>query len=128
VTYLFDTQLLVWALRDPKKLSANVHDLIDDNDSRRTFSVVAIWESSIKSALGKPTFDVHPALMRSAFLDAGFLELPVTGDHALVVRSLPPLHRDPFDRMLVAQAIAEGLTLVTADKQLAAYPARVLLV
>jgi PIN domain nuclease of toxin-antitoxin system len=128
VNYLFDTQLLVWALREPKKLSADVHDLLDDNEGRRTFSVVAIWEASIKSALGNPAFDMHPTLMRSAFLDGGFSELPITGDHALVVRSLPRLHRDPFDRMLVAQAIVEGLTLVTADKQLAAYPVRTLLV
>jgi PIN domain nuclease of toxin-antitoxin system len=126
VRYLFDTQLLVWALREPGKLSSAVAALFDDTGVTRIFSVVAIWEASIKSALGKPGFDVHPALMRSALLKAGFIELPVTGAHALAVRDLPMIHRDPFDRMLVAQAQSDGLTLVTADATLARHPGQVL--
>jgi PIN domain nuclease of toxin-antitoxin system len=115
-------------MREPKRLSPIVSALFDDDGGDRCFSVLAIWEAAIKSALRKPDFDVHPAMMRSKLLYAGFTELSVTGDHALVVRNLALLHRDPFDRMLVAQAIVEDLTLVTADKQLAAYPARVMLV
>jgi PIN domain nuclease of toxin-antitoxin system len=102
--------------------------LLEEGGTSNCFSVVSTWEASIKSALPETNFDLHPALMRSTLLETGFTELNITGDHALVVRTLPLLHRDPFDRMLVAQAIAENLTLVTADRQLAAYPARVMVV
>jgi PIN domain nuclease of toxin-antitoxin system len=86
------------------------------------FSVASLWELVIKRALGRPGFNVEPAVLRRALLDGGWQELAIDAHHALVVAHLPPLHRDPFDRLLLAQASADGLLLITADPQLAAYP------
>jgi len=89
------------------------------------FSVASLWELVIKRALGRPDFTVQPAVLRRALLDGGWQELSIEAHHALAVTSLPPLHRDPFDRLLLAQASADGLLLITADQQLAQYPAPV---
>ncbi|MGL4636603.1 MAG: type II toxin-antitoxin system VapC family toxin [Beijerinckiaceae bacterium] len=126
MSFLFDTQILLWALRKPKRLSQRVVTLLDDDALERSFSVVTMWEVAIKGGLRRPDFDFEPAQIRAAFMGSGMQELVVTGSHAAAVRDLPLIHRDPFDRMLVAQAISEGLTLVTADKTLAKYPAKVI--
>jgi len=81
----------------------------------------------IKSGLGRDDFAVEPRRLRRGLLDAGYRELPVASEHALAVRDLPPLHRDPFDRILIAQAAAEGATLLTADPTVARYPGRIML-
>jgi PIN domain nuclease of toxin-antitoxin system len=128
VSYLFDTQILIWVLSHPQRLTEQAAMLLQSGGAERRFSVVAIWETSIKSALRRPDFAVDSQAMRARLIEAGLIETPVTGHHAVGVRNLPLLHHDPFDRMLVAQAIAENLTLVTADKQLAAYPVRVMVV
>lgn len=124
---LFDTHLLVWALRDPKRLPRGADERLNDVSGGRFFSAAAILETSIKNALRKPDFDVHPILLRTTLIDLGFEELPITGAHAVILRDLPAIHRDPFDRIIVAQAISEDFTLVTADEALARYPAKVLL-
>ncbi|MCP9878644.1 type II toxin-antitoxin system VapC family toxin [Cyanobium sp. A1C-AMD] len=119
---LLDTHLLVWAMGSPERLSAALAAMLQDPASTPVFSVASLWELVIKQALGRPDFRVEPALLRRALLDGGWQELPIQAHHALAVASLPLLHRDPFDRLLLAQASADGLLLITADQQLAAYP------
>jgi PIN domain nuclease of toxin-antitoxin system len=128
LSMLFDTNILLWALGESQRLSRQAAILLDDQDSVRCFSVTSLWEIVIKSGRGRAEFTADAMSVRGALLESGFREITILADHAFAVRILPPLHGDPFDRMLVAQAISEGLTLVTADKQLAAYPVRVLLV
>lgn len=101
---------------------------MEDRTQSVAFSVVSIWEIAIKDGLGRPGFRVDPRRMRDAMLALDFEEIMVTADHAIAVGSLPSLHRDPFDRLLVAQAIVEGLTLLTADRTLARYPGPIRLV
>lgn len=96
--------------------------LIDDTENEPMFSVVSLWEVAIKSALGRPDFSVDPRLLRRGLLDNGYAELAMIGEHAVAVASLPPLHRDPFDRLLVAQSLVEGVQLLTSDRALARYP------
>lgn len=118
---LLDTHLLLWAADDSKKLSSKARKLLSDRDNEPIFSVVSLWEVSIKRRLGRADFAVDPRLLRRGLLDNGYAELAVSGHHALAVDALPPLHRDPFDRMLVAQATVEGIILLTADARVAAY-------
>ena len=119
---LLDTHLLVWAMGSPERLSAALAAMLQDPANMPVFSVASLWELVIKQGLGKPDFRVEPALLRRALLDGGWQELPVQAHHALAVAALPLLHRDPFDRLLLAQASSDGLLLITADQQLAAYP------
>jgi PIN domain nuclease of toxin-antitoxin system len=93
-----------------------------DRENDLIFSAASIWEVAIKSGLGRSDFRVDAHLLRRGLLDNGYAELAINGAHAAAVSQLPPIHRDPFDRMLLAQATAEGLTLVTADAVLASYP------
>jgi len=86
------------------------------------FSPASIWEVVIKRGLGREDFSVDPASLYSGLLTAGYEELPITGRHALLVSNLPPLHKDPFDRILLAQAASEGIPLLTSDSVLAQYP------
>jgi PIN domain nuclease of toxin-antitoxin system len=99
--------------------------MLEDPNHTPVFSVASLWELVIKRALGRPDFTVQPAVLRRALLDGGWQELAIEAHQALAVASLPPLHRDPFDRLLLAQASADGLLLITADQQLAQYPAPV---
>ena len=119
---LLDTHLLVWAMGEPERLPAGLISMLEDPAHIPVFSVVSLWELVIKSALGRPDFNVKPAQLRRALLDGGWRELLIDSRHVLAVADLPPLHRDPFDRLLLAQANAEGQLLITADQQLAAYP------
>ena len=119
---LLDTHLLVWAMGSPERLSAALAAMLQDPANTPLFSVASLWELVIKQGLGKPDFRVEPALLRRALLDGGWQELPVQAHHALAVAAVPLLHRDPFDRLLLAQASSDGLLLITADQQLAAYP------
>jgi PIN domain nuclease of toxin-antitoxin system len=128
VKLLFDTHLLLWAVREPERLSRRAAGMLEDASHDRCFSVVSLWEAIVKSARRKPDFDIDCPRMRVKLFDSGFSELDVVAKHVFALRALPPIHGDPFDRLLVAQSIAEELTLVTADKQLAAYPARIILV
>lgn len=122
---LLDTQLLLWAAGQPKRLSAQARKLIDDQNNELWFSAASLWEITIKTSLGREVFRVEPRVFRRALLDNGFVELAISGEHAVGVASLPDLHKDPFDRILLAQAVAEGITLLTSDAQLASYPAPV---
>lgn len=95
-------------------------------DQQRWFSVVSVWEATIKHMLGRKDFAVDPGVLRRGLLANGWRELAVTGEHARAVSDLPPLHNDPFDRILIAQAKVEGLTLLTSDKAVARYPGSVM--
>lgn len=124
---LLDTHVLLWAAAGSKRLSRKSRALLEDADNTLGFSAASIWEVVIKSGLGRDDFAVEPRRLRRGLLDAGYRELPVASEHALAVRDLPPLHRDPFDRILIAQAAAEGATLLTADPTVARYPGRIIL-
>ena len=119
---LLDTHLLLWAAGAPDRLPAVARDLIEDPGNMLIFSVASLWEIAIKRGLGRDDFRVDPRLLRRGLIDNGYAELAITSEHVVAVDSLPPLHRDPFDRLLIAQATAEGVTLLTSDKALAAYP------
>lgn len=128
MSYLFDTQILVWAAREPERLDEETVLRLKDMRTKRVFSVASVWESAIKLGLDRPGFRFDLMALRSGLLVRGFLELSITSQHALAVQHLPLLHRDPFDRMLVAQAAVEGLVLITADKTIAQYPGPIQLV
>lgn len=119
---LLDTHLLLWAAGAPKRLPAAARKLLSDARNELMFSVASLWEIVIKRSLGRDDFRVDPRLLRRGLLDNGYFELPVCGEHVLAVEGLPPLHKDPFDRLLVAQAQVESVTLLTADPLLSRYP------
>jgi PIN domain nuclease of toxin-antitoxin system len=118
---LLDTQLLLWAAGQPERLSAAARKQIKNPKNELLFSAASIWEITIKNSLGREDFRVEPRLLRRGLLDNGYAELPVTSQHAVNIDGLPPLHKDPFDRILLAQALTEGITLLTSDAQLARY-------
>jgi PIN domain nuclease of toxin-antitoxin system len=122
VKFLLDTHLLLWAVREPKRLPTAARALMADLENELVFSVVSIWETAIKSGLGKASFHTDPRLLRRRLLDNGYVELPLLSEHAVAIDMLPPMHKDPFDRILVAQAIVEGITLLTVDPVVAQYP------
>jgi PIN domain nuclease of toxin-antitoxin system len=122
VKLLLDTQILLWAAGQPRRLSAAARKLLSDPRNELLFSAASLWEIAIKKTLGRKDFRVEPRLLRRGLLDNGYLELPVTSQHAVSIDSLPALHKDPFDRLLMAQALTEGFTLLTGDAQLARYP------
>lgn len=100
---LLDTHLLLWAAAEPERLSAKAREKLMDESNALWFSVASLWKVTIKSGLGRPDFRVDPYLLKRGLMDNGYVELPITGAHALAVHHLPPIHRDPFDRMLVAR-------------------------
>jgi PIN domain nuclease of toxin-antitoxin system len=122
VKLLLDTQILLWAAGQPERLSVAARKLLNDPRNELLFSAASMWEIAIKNTLGREDFRVEPRLLRRGLLDNGYVELPITGQHAVSIDGLPPLHKDPFDRILIAQALTEGITLITADAQLARYP------
>jgi len=125
VKLLLDTHVLLWAASHPEKLSRRARRLLSDPENILIFSAVSLWEIAIKQGIGRSDFQVDARLLRRGLLDNGYEELAMTSAHAVALDTLPPLHKDPFDRMLVAQARVEGITLMTADAQLAKYPVAV---
>jgi PIN domain nuclease of toxin-antitoxin system len=122
---LLDTHLLLWAAGFPKRLSPKARKLISDSDNQLIFSTASLWEIAIKRSLGREDFRVESRALRRGLIDNGYIELPVISEHVFAVESLPLLHKDPFDRILIAQAIAEGAILLTVDPVVAQYPAAV---
>jgi PIN domain nuclease of toxin-antitoxin system len=118
---LLDTHLLLWAAGEPSRLSEEARNLINDPHSELLFSAASLWEVSIKRGLGRKDFKADARLLRRGLLDNGYGELPIHSDHVVVLDTLPAIHKDPFDRILVAQAIAEGIELLTTDSQLLQY-------
>jgi PIN domain nuclease of toxin-antitoxin system len=119
---LLDTHLLLWAAGTPENLSVAALELIEDTQNELVFSPASLWEIAIKNSLGRPDFQVDVRVLRRGLLDNGYSELPITSEHAVFLSNLPPLHKDPFDRILIAQATIEGFTLLTVDSKVAEYP------
>jgi PIN domain nuclease of toxin-antitoxin system len=119
---LLDTHLLLWAAGRPNRLPATARKLIYAPSNELLFSAASIWEVAIKRGLGRRDFQADPRLLRRGLLDNGYAELPILSDHVVALDSLPPIHKDPFDRLLVAQATVEGITLLTADSVVGQYP------
>lgn len=118
---LLDTHLLLWAAAGSDRLPAQARRLIEDPDRPCVFSVVSLWEIVVKNAIGRADFSVDARALRNGLQANGYVELDVRAQHALALADLPALHRDPFDRMLVAQARTEGMTLLTVDHRVADY-------
>ncbi len=118
---LLDTHILLWAASEPQRLSAKARTLLLDPSNQLVFSAASLWEISIKSSLEKTDFKVDARRLWRMLLVNGYRELPITSEHTVAVNELPALHKDPFDRILVAQARVEGLLLLTSDKIVAKY-------
>lgn len=119
---LLDTNIILWLAMDSPRLSASTRQLLSEPGVLLSYSVASLWEIAIKAQLRRDDFVVDPRKLRRAMRDADFIELEILAAHVLAVGDLPLLHRDPFDRLLLAQARHEGATFVTADHTLAAYP------
>ncbi len=119
---LLDTHLLLWAAQGVDHLPMDARRVMCEPENELFFSVASLWEIVIKCGLGREDFKVDPQVLRRGLLDSGYFELPIFSEHAAAIATLPPIHKDPFDRMLVAQAIVEGITLLTVDMQVAKYP------
>ena len=119
---LLDTHLLLWAAGQPDRLSAAARKQLNDPDNELLFSAASVWEIAIKSSRGREDFRVEPRILRRSLIDNGYKELPITSEHAVGIDALPGLHKDPFDRLLLTQALIEGVTLLTSDEKLARYP------
>lgn len=118
---LLDTQILLWAAGQPDRLSAAARKQLKDPGNELLFSAASIWEITIKNSLGRDDFRVEPRVLRRSLLDNGYSELPITSEHAVNIEGLTDVHKDPFDRMLLAQALTEGMMLLTSDARLARY-------
>jgi PIN domain nuclease of toxin-antitoxin system len=119
---LLDTHLLLWAAGEPQRLSKQARTLIGNPENELLFSAASLWEVAIKRGLGREDFKVDARLLRRGLLDNGYTELPIISDHVVATDSLPLIHKDPFDRILVAQATFEGVTLLTIDPLVSEYP------
>jgi len=118
---LVDTHLLLWAMSQSRRLPKDARALLEDPANELFHSAASLWEIAIKMGLRRADFMVDLPLLRDALSRMGSVELPVTGVHAERLLLLPPIHKDPFDRMLVAQSLSEPLVLLTNDDQLAGY-------
>ena len=125
---LLDTHLLLWAAEGAQRLPPEALALMSHPESELFFSVASLWEIVIKRGLGREDFKVDPRVLRRNLLDNGYSELAILSEHAVAIDALPLIHKDPFDRMLVAQATVEGIVLLTADAHVAEYPGPVRLV
>jgi PIN domain nuclease of toxin-antitoxin system len=123
VRLLLDTHLLLWAVASSGRLPSGIRSLIEDPQNDLYYSAASIWEIAIKRALRRRDFRVDLPLLLSSLPGIGFAELPVRAAHAAAVSELPDVHRDPFDRLLVAQSIVEPMVLLTNDAVLARYGA-----
>ena len=119
---LLDTHMLLWAAGDSERLPSDAHRLIMDPDNALLFSVASVWEVVVKRGLKRADFQVDARLLRRGLIDNGYCELPVMSEHVVAIDALPPIHKDPFDRLLIAQATVEGVTLLTSDATVARYP------
>ena len=122
---LVDTHLLLWSVAASKKLPPTAREMLTDPSNDVFYSAASVWEIAVKSGLGRDDFQVDMPSLLQAFVAAGFVELAITSTHAARVTSLPDLHKDPFDRLLVAQALSEPALLLTNDAQLGQYGAHV---
>jgi PIN domain nuclease of toxin-antitoxin system len=120
--FLLDTHLVVWLPVSGPRLTRQARTILNDPENGFLFSAVSLWEIAIKRSIGKLDPGIGPGAIRRELIDMGYEELAVLGQHALAVEGLPWIHKDPFDRLLIAQAIVEGITLLTVDATIARYP------
>ncbi|MCY1664913.1 type II toxin-antitoxin system VapC family toxin [Rhizobium sp. SL86] len=125
---LLDSHILVWSAAQTNKLSAQTRAFLEDPDNVLFFSSASLWELSVKHALGKGDIPVHPRILYQALQEQDFYELPLTSQHTFVLETLPPIHKDPFDRILIAQATSEDMLLLTSDATIARYDGPIRLV
>lgn len=125
---LLDTHLLLWAAAASSQLPLAARELLENVGNQLLFSPASLWEVAIKHSLGRTDFQVDARLLRRGLLDNGYQELAISSEHAVAIDSLPLIHKDPFDRLLIAQATVEGLTLLTADTLVSRYPGPIRLV
>nr|WP_306824204.1 type II toxin-antitoxin system VapC family toxin [Acidithiobacillus ferrooxidans] len=118
---LLDTHLLIWAADSIERVPAGARALMADQDNELLFSVASIWEVAIKRGLNRPGFQVDARMLRRGLIDNGYCELPILSEHVVAIDALPLIHKDPFDRLLIAQAMVEGITLLTDDATLTQY-------
>jgi PIN domain nuclease of toxin-antitoxin system len=119
---LLDTHIVLWAAGQPDRLPSTARGMLEDPQNELFFSVVSLWEVVIKRSLGRKDFQADARLLRRGLLEHGYRELDIKGEHAVALDGLPPIHKDPFDRLLVAQSMVEGILLLTADPAVAQYP------
>ena len=125
---LLDTHLLLWAAEGVKRVPRSARSWIADPENDLFFSAASLWEIAIKNGLKRPDFQVDARVLRRGLIDNGYSELPIVSEHAVAIDALPAIHKDPFDRLLIAQASVEGITLLTDDPTVAEYPGPVQLV
>ena len=118
---LLDTHLLIWAADGIERVPPNLRTVMTDPENQLLFSVVSLWEIAIKNGLNRPDFQVNASMLRRGLIDNGYIELPILSEHVLAVDTLPALHKDPFDRLLIAQAKVEGITLLSNDATVVQY-------
>ncbi|MDN5869154.1 MAG: type II toxin-antitoxin system VapC family toxin [Nitrococcus sp.] len=119
---LLDTHLLLWAAGSIDHVPRGARVLMADPENELLFSAASLWEIAIKSGLNRTDFQVDARLLRRGLIDNGYRELPILSGHAVAIDVLPSIHKDPFDRLLIAQAMVEGITLLTNDVTVAQYP------
>jgi len=123
-----DSHILAWFADDAPRLTDEMRSILEDEENELFFSAASIWELAIKRALNRTGFNIEPRMLYHGLLDNGFEELKVSTQHALALETLPPIHKDPFDRILIAQAMSEGMLLLTSDEAIAQYNAPIRLV
>ncbi len=119
---LIDTHLLIWAAAGMELVPRQARALMADAEAELYFSVASLWEIAIKRSLGRPDFQIDARVLRRGLIDNGYEEMAILSAHVVAVDTLPPIHKDPFDRLLIIQAQIEGITLLTNDVLLARYP------
>jgi PIN domain nuclease of toxin-antitoxin system len=122
VKFLLDTQFVIWVPIDSRRISEQARLILNDPTHQFAFSVSSIWEVAIKKSLRRQDFLFDPREVRRLLVENGYEEIPLQSRHAVMADSMPPIHKDPFDRILIAQAMVEGITLLTADPVIAKYP------
>ena len=120
--YLLDTHFLIWIPIDSRRINAKARAILNNLENQFLFSVSSIWEIAIKSGANRRGFHYNSRELRKQLIENGYEELPVLGEHVVAIDLLPPIHGDPFDRILIAQALAERVTLLTVDAVIAKYP------
>ncbi|MBU2767230.1 type II toxin-antitoxin system VapC family toxin [Acidithiobacillus ferrivorans] len=125
---LLDTHLLIWAADSMERVPVGARALMADQDNELFFSVASIWEVAIKSGLNRSDFQVDARMLRRGLIDNGYGEMPILSKHVVAIDTLPFIHKDPFDRLLIAQAMVEGIALLTDDVTMAQYQGTIRLV
>lgn len=116
-----DSHILAWFAEDDAKLTDEMRDVLEDEENTLFFSSASIWELTIKRGLKRASFNIEPRMLYRALIEIGFHELPIKSGHAFLLETLPPIHKDPVDRILIAQAMAEGMLLLTSDETISRY-------